>query len=454
MDQKRQKVHILAIGQPLMHDLALALQQKGYEISGSDNQIKEPSFSALTRAGIKIYQNWHQDNIIADISTIIINSSIDHENPEVVKAKDLGLQILSFAESVYRESIDKHRIVIAGSHGKTTITAMVMHVLQYFNRNFDYVIGALPDSFSRLVKLTEDAPVLIIEGDDYVNTCFEKTAEFLNYHHHIGLISSVEWDHVNVYPTFEEYVRQFDYFADATPKAGALVYCESDNLATLISRKEREDVQRIEYDTHKHEIVNGHTYLVDGKQKYPVQVFGKHNMKNINGAKAICARLAISDEMFYQAIQTFKCPSDRLEILDKNKGTLVFKDFAYAPSKLKAATNAVKKQFPEKDLVAVYELNCCTSLSKDYLNQYKDTFKTTDIPAIYFNKNGDSQNSINPEDVVKAFNHDKLKVFTDNNELKNFLLNTDFKNKNLLLMSSGNFGGFNLKELAKQIVGK
>lgn len=458
MEATKQKVHFIAIGGSVMHNLAVALHEKGYLVTGSDDEIIEPSKTRLNNAGLFPPQlGWFPEKITQDLNAVIIGVHTGSDNPELQKAIELGLQVYSYPDYIYQQSLDKQRIVIAGSHGKTSITAMVLHVLKFFNRKFDYLVGAQIEGFDRMVKLSDDAPIIIIEGDEYLTTPMDKTPKFLHYHHHIGLVSGVAWDHINLYPTFDEYVKQFELFADKTPKGGTLVYNENDDLATLICRKERDDVHRVEYLAHKHEIEKGQTYLNNGYVKIPVHVFGKHNMRNISGAKAVCMKLAITEEMFYEAIQNFKGASNRLELLEKNFNTTVYKDYAYAPSKLKATTNAVKKQFIARELTAVLELHTISSLTKEFLGQYKDTFKFADEPIVFYDPitiENKKLPQISPEDVKKAFNHPKLQVFTDTEKLQAFLLQKDWKNKNLLLMSSGDFGGINVKELAKSIVGQ
>ena len=457
MSSLNQKVHFIAIGGSAMHNLALALHQKGFQITGSDDEIFEPSKSRLQKAGI-LPENigWFPEKITSDLDAVILGMHARTDNPELIKAQELGIRIYSYPEYIYKQSEDKQRVVIAGSHGKTTITAIILHVLKFHKREFDYMVGAMIEGFDTMVKLTNEAPVIIIEGDEYFTSPIDRVPKFLHYHHHIGLISGIAWDHINVYPTFDEYVQQFEAFADASPKGGILIFSENDDLAAFICRKERDDVSRIEYDAHKNDIVNGQTYLVSDFGKIPVQIFGKHNMKNISGAQAVCNKLGISDEMFYKAITSFKGAANRLEILDKNYSTVVFKDFAHAPSKVKATTNAVKKQYDRKDLVAVLELHTFSSLSKEFLLNYKDTFKSADFPIVYFNPETLKHKKlpeISEKDVRESFNDKDIKIFNDSDTLVKHLKSIDWSNKNLLLMSSGNFGGVNLKELAKEIVG-
>ncbi len=457
MSDIAKRVHFIAVGGSAMHNLALALKQKGFKVTGSDDEIFEPSKSRLQKAGILPDQiGWFPEKIVPELDAVILGMHARKDNPELLKAKEIGLKIYSYPEYIYQESLNKQRIVIAGSHGKTTITAMILHVLKFFNRDFDYMVGAQLEGFDTMVRLSEDAPIIIIEGDEYLTSPIDPTPKFLHYHHHIGLISGVAWDHINVFPTFEEYVKQFDAFADSTPKGGILIYCESDPVASVIGNKEREDVTRIDYTAHKNDIVEGISYLVSGNRKIPLQIFGKHNMKNISGAKAVLNKIGITDEMFYKAIQSFKGAANRLELLARGRTTTVFKDFAHAPSKLKATTNAVKKQFTNRKLVAVLELHTFSSLNKQFLSQYKDTFKAPDLPIVYFNPHTVEHKkleSITTEDIVKNFNNSKLKVYTNSKELENFLLNYQWKSTNLLLMSSGNFDGLNLKDLSQKVAG-
>lgn len=451
-----QKVHFIAIGGSAMHNLALALHNKGFKVSGSDDEIFEPSKTRLEKAGILPPAfGWFPEKISSDINAIILGMHAKADNPELLKAQELGIKIYSYPEYIYHQSIDKQRVVIAGSHGKTSITAMILHVLKYHKRSFDYLVGAMIEGFDTMVKLTEEAPLIILEGDEYLTSPLDKTPKFLHYHHHIGLISGIAWDHINVFPTFDEYVNQFEAFAEATPKGGILIYSENDDFASYICKKERDDVQSIEYDAHKNDIIDGITYLNTEFGKIPLSIFGKHNMRNINGAKAVCNKIGITDEMFYQAIRSFKGAANRLEVLNKNYSTVVYKDFAHAPSKVKATTNAVKKQYERKDLVAVLELHTFSSLTKDFLSQYKDTFKAADVPLVYFSPDTVKHKNLkdlSEKDIIDSFNNKNLLVFTDSQKLSDYLTGLDWNNKNLLLMSSGNFGGLDLKRLAKEIV--
>ncbi len=448
-----QRIHFIAVGGSVMHNLAIALKEKGYRVTGSDDDIFEPSRSRLEKAGILPSSNgWDAGRITSELDAVVLGMHAKADNPELIKAQELGLKIYSYPDYIYENIKDKQRIVIAGSHGKTTITSMVLHVLQYLNRAFDYVVGAQIEGFDNMVKLS-DAPIIVIEGDEYLTSPLDQTPKFLKYQHHIGLISGIEWDHINVYPTLEDYVKQFDYFADATPKAGTLIYCEEDDMATLICNKEREDVQRVEYKEHPSRIENGITYLVAKNGEVPVQVFGKHNMQNLSGAKEVLKKVGVTSDQFYEAIQSFRGAANRLERLKEEDNHAVYKDFAHAPSKLAATTKALKEQFKDRQLVACLELYTFSSLNKAFLSQYQGTFNAADIAIVYYSPNNlllKNLESFSAEDVKLAFNRSDLLVFTEIIELKQYLVSIDWNNKNLLMMSSGKFDGLNLHELTKQ----
>jgi UDP-N-acetylmuramate: L-alanyl-gamma-D-glutamyl-meso-diaminopimelate ligase len=456
MQNKSKKIHFIAIGGSVMHNLAIALHLKGYNVTGSDDEIFEPSFTKLKEKGILPEQTgWFPEKITNDLEAVILGMHARNDNPELLRAKELGIKIYSFPEYIYEQSKDKQRIVIAGSHGKTTITSIILHVLKFFNKDFDYLVGARIEGFDQMVKLS-DAPIIIIEGDEYLTSPLDPTPKFLHYQHHIGLVSGIAWDHVNVYPTFEAYAKEFDKFADQTPKAGSLIYCEEDHLATVICGKERPDVNRKDYKTHKHKIKDGKTYLVTDYGDIPVQIFGKHNMQNINGARQVVKKTGLSSEQFYEAIQSFKGAANRQELLSSNGHTIVFKDFAHAPSKVEATTKALKSQFKNRKLVACVELHTFSSLNKEFLTQYQGTLNEADTAIVYFSPHTLELKKLQPlsqEDVKNSFQRKDLEVITDNQKLEEFLLKRDWKDANLILMSSGNFNGLDTKALAKKITG-
>ncbi|MCU0415874.1 MAG: Mur ligase family protein [Cytophagaceae bacterium] len=449
------RIHFIAIGGAVMHNLALALHSMGYKVTGSDDEIFEPSKTRLDSKGLLPEKmGWFPEKITMGLEAVILGMHARKDNPELLQAQALGIPIFSFPQYIYEQSKNKQRIVIAGSHGKTTITSMILHVLQFHHKEFDYLVGAKIEGFETMVKIS-DAPVIIIEGDEYLTSPLDLTPKFLHYKHHIGVISGIAWDHINVYPTFESYVSQFDAFADSTPKGGALIFSESDDLASFIGNKERTDVTRIEYKAHPHEVIDGITYLHTDIRKVPLQFFGKHNLKNISAALEVCLKIGITKSMFYDAIEQFKGAANRLEVIGRKNNKVVFKDFAHAPSKLKATSKAVKKQFPSHKLVAVLELHTFSSLNKEFLSQYKDTYKTPDEPIVYFNPETVAHKkleALTAQDVKDAFDNPKVKVFMDSKSLEDYLKSLHWSQTNLLLMSSGNFGGIDLTALTNFVL--
>ncbi|MBL6450023.1 peptidoglycan synthetase [Fulvivirga sp. 29W222] len=450
MNSNSQKIHFIAIGGSIMHNLAIALHKKGHNISGSDDEIFEPSKSKLENHGLlPKEEGWNPDRITTDLDAVILGMHARKDNPELKRAEELGIKIYSFPGYLYEQSQDKQRVVIAGSHGKTTITSIIIHVLKFFNRKFDFAVGAQIEGFDTMVQLS-DAPVIIIEGDEYLSSPIDNTPKFLKYHHHIGLISGVAWDHINVFPSEEKYVRQFDKFADASPKGGTLVYCEEDPMATVIGSKERADVLSVGYKTHPHTIKNGSTLLSCGNENIPVKLFGNHNLQNISGAKEVLKKIGISDDQFYLAIQSFQGAAKRLEYVKKNETTAIIKDYAHAPSKVRATTLAVKEQYPERDLVACLELHTFSSLNKDFLKEYSGAMKYANIAAIYYNPTTIAHKRLEPiskDDIKKGFSDPDLNVFDNIDEMLEFLKKEDWSDKNLLMMSSGTFNNLDFEKL-------
>jgi UDP-N-acetylmuramate: L-alanyl-gamma-D-glutamyl-meso-diaminopimelate ligase len=448
MEYSKQKVHIIGIGEKTMLDLALALSDLGCVVTGSDESIPE----ALKEIGETLHlsivaSGWDKGNLSRDIDFVVIGSHIKGDNDELLEARAMDLKILSLPEYVFLHSQDKQRIVIAGTHGRNVIAAIVLHVLRYFKRDFDYVIATAQNGLKGRIKLSDEAPIIIIEGDEYQTSEIDPSPTFLHYHHHIGLVTGVAWDQLNVYPSYDEYVKQFDHFADSTPKAGILICSEADPVASMICQKERDDVQRIEYSAHKNEISNGKTYLLTDFGKVPLKIFGKNNMKNINGAKTICSKIGISDEMFYKAVESFDGTDSDTQILEDAAYTKVFKDIANTPAKLKAVTNAVKKQYPKRQLVAMLDLKFHSGTTRQYLSISAD-----DI-IIYYRNNGESGlGNVTHEEIKSAFHNKNLMVLDQKDMLERHLLALDWKNKNLLLLGSGEIEGINFTELAKKII--
>lgn len=450
-------VHFISIGGSAMHNLAIALHKKGYKVTGSDDEVFEPSKSRLAQHGLLPDSiGWNTENIHPELDAVILGMHARADNPELIKAKELGLKIYSYPEYIYEQSKDKTRVVIGGSHGKTTITAMILHVLHQCNVDCDYLVGAQLAGFDTMVRITKDAPVIIIEGDEYLSSPIDRRPKFHLYKANLAILSGIAWDHINVFPTFENYVEQFKIFLDTIEPKGFLAYCELDaELKKLVENYPNQHFEKVGYGLPGFRVDNGVTTLLTDQGEIAIEVFGEHNLMNMNGARLICNKLGISDADFYKAIATFKGAAKRLELVDKNTQTAVYKDFAHSPSKLKATTAAMKAQFPERKLIAAMELHTFSSLNKNFLKEYDGAMATADEALVYFNHHTIEHKKLEPitEDQVKeAFNSDNIQVFTDSKKLEAYLLAQNWKNANLLLMSSGNFDGIDFKELAEKVL--
>ena len=450
------RVHFIAIGGAAMHNMALALHHKGYEITGSDDEIFEPSRSRLEQKGLLPEKyGWFPEKINKNIDAIILGMHARKDNPELLEAQKQGLKIYSYPEYIYEQSKNKKRIVIGGSHGKTTITSMIMHVLKENKIDFDYMVGSQLEGFDTMVRLSESAPIIILEGDEYLSSPIDLRSKFLWYKPHIALLTGIAWDHINVFPTWEGYINQFDKFVSTFEKDAYLTYFEEDTELCKIANKYEHKIISQAYSTAPHIVKNGETFLLVDNKEIHLSVFGKHNLQNIAGAKNICKQIGISDKQFYTTISTFKGAAKRLQTLQKTSNTQIFLDFAHSPSKLKATCDAVKDQFTERSLIACMELHTFSSLKADFLPQYKGSMNSADVAFVYFNPQTVAHkqlDAISSKDVFSAFGNPKLKVFTDSNTLIKELKTIDYKDKNLLLMTSGNFDGINLKEFSKELI--
>ncbi|WP_026462650.1 UDP-N-acetylmuramate--L-alanine ligase [Adhaeribacter aquaticus] len=455
-NQKLKNIHLIAIGGSIMHNLALALHQKGLNITGSDDEIFEPAKSRLAKAGLLPEQEgWFPEKVSANLDAVIVGMHAREDNPELQKALAMGLPVYSFPEFIYEQSQNKQRIVIGGSHGKTSITSIIMHVLKYHKRSFDYAVGAQLEGFENMVKLTEDAPIIIIEGDEYLSSPIHRVPKFHLYRHHIGVISGISWDHINVFPDADMYRKQFRIFSEQTPKAGTLIYNQDDETVLHVCVPRNPDVKYIGYSIHEHQIHNGITYLATKKEDIPLQVFGEHNLRNISAAKEVCKQIGIKGTAFYEALATFKGAARRLELITGNNNSQIYKDFAHAPSKVKATTDALKQQFPKRSLVACLELHTFSSLNKEFLPQYKGALDAADLPLVYFNPKTLEHKrmpAITEQDILSNFNNPRIKVFTDSILLADYLKSLEWEDQNLLLMSSGTYNNMNLTELGQSII--
>ncbi len=453
------KVHLIAIGGSAMHNMAIAMHKKGFTVTGSDDEILEPSKSRLAKYNLlpaKI--GWNVSAIRSELDAVILGMHARADNPELIKAQELGLKIYSYPEYIYEQTKDKTRIVVGGSHGKTTITAMILHVLHFHNIDCDYLVGAQLEGFDTMVKLSKEAKIAVIEGDEYLSSPIDRRPKFHLYKPNIAILSGIAWDHINVFPTFENYVEQFKIFIDLIEPNGSLVYCELDKEVKKVCETARADIKKMPYSIPPHKIENGITILSSQQlttNNYQLNIFGDHNLMNLNGARLVCNQINITDKKFYEAIQSFKGAAKRLELVKKNNVTAVYKDFAHSPSKLKATTQAVKKQFPNRQLTACMELHTFSSLNEDFLKEYDGSMALADEAIVYFNPHTIEHKklkAITEEQVKKAFGGGNVKVYTNSKQLLEDLLKMNFKNKNLLMMSSGNFDGIDFKELGEEVV--
>lgn len=450
------RIHFIAIGGSAMHNLALAMHDKGYHVTGSDDEVFEPSKGRLKKAGILPEPfGWFPEKISGDIDAVILGMHARKDNPELLRAQELNLKVYSYPEFIYNQSVDKQRVVIAGSHGKTTITSMILHVLNYYNREFDYMVGAQLEGFDRMVKLTKTAPVIILEGDEYLSSPIDRRPKFIWYKPHVALISGIAWDHINVFPTFENYVSQFSDFTNTIEDKGALIYFENDPEIQNIVKTVPSGIDQHGYTTPDHEVENGKTSLLVNGEKVELNVFGTHNLQNMNGARLVLNQLAITDEMFYEAIADFGGAAKRLETIAENSDTVIYKDFAHSPSKLKATSSAVKAQWTNRALVAVMELHTFSSFNPEFLKEYRGSFDTPDFSVLfYLPETAKHKNlpELSIDQVKEAFGKPDLIVINSTAELKAYLEAVNWKNKNLLFMSSGNYGGINVDEYAQELI--
>lgn len=452
------KVHFIAIGGSAMHNLAIALHKKGFEVSGSDDEIFDPSKSRLEKYGILPKEwGWFPEKLNSHIDAVILGMHARIDNPELKKAEELGLKIYSYPEYIYEQCKDKIRVVIGGSHGKTTTTSMIMHVLKENNINFDYMVGAQIDGFETMVKLSKDAKIAIFEGDEYLSSPIDRRPKFHLYHPNIAILTGIAWDHINVFPTFENYVKQFEIFTDLIQPKGSLIYFDKDIHIAKIVEKKREDLDYIPYHSHPFKLQNNSSILLTDNGEIPLEIFGDHNLQNLMGAFQVCKKIGLSNDQFYNSIKSFTGASKRLQKLANNDTCVVFQDFAHSPSKLKATTHAVKKQYEDRKLIACMELHTFSSLKKEFLSQYKNTMCNADEAIVYFNPKTIEHKKLDPiskEEVLNAFGGKNVTVYTNSDDLIKDLLNHEFISTNVLLMSSGNFSGINLDQLAKKIVSK
>jgi UDP-N-acetylmuramate: L-alanyl-gamma-D-glutamyl-meso-diaminopimelate ligase len=445
------KVHFIAIGGSAMHNLALALYNKGYQITGSDDTIFEPSKSRLAAKGLLPEQfGWFPEKISDNLDAIVLGMHAKADNPELLKAQDLGLKIYSYPEFLYEQSKHKTRVVIGGSHGKTTITSMILHVMHYHDRDVDYMVGAQLEGFDVMVKLTDDNDFIVLEGDEYLSSPIDRRPKFHLYKPNIALLSGIAWDHINVFPTYENYVEQFSIFVDSIVKGGSINYNEEDTEVKRVVEASANPIRKIAYHTPEYTVEDGETLLETPEGPMPIEIFGKHNLNNLAGAKWICQHMGIDEDDFYEAISTFKGASKRLEKIAESKTSVAFKDFAHSPSKVKATTNAVKEQYQNRTLVACLELHTYSSLNAEFLKEYKGALDAADVAVVFYSPHAveiKKLDKVSHEQIANAFQREDLIIYTNAEAFKDFIFKQNFDNKALLLMSSGNYGGLDFDEV-------
>lgn len=444
-------VHFIAIGGSAMHNLAIAMYKKGDHVTGSDDEIFDPSWSRLKKYGLLPKRvGWDAENIHTNLDAVILGMHAKQDNPELKKAKELGLKIYSYPGYLYEQSKNKTRIVIGGSHGKTTITSMILHAFNKAGIDCDYMVGAQLEGFEVMVKLTSTAHYIVLEGDEYLTSPIDRRPKFHLYKPHIALISGIAWDHINVFKTFDEYLEQFKIFAHTIEKNGKLIYFEGDKNVKSIAKKAKDDIMKIPYNLPDFNTSEHTTVLFSEKgQKYPLKVFGRHNLQNIEGAKHVCMAAGMDEEQFYEAIKDFKGASKRLQLVKKKESFVLYKDFAHAPSKVEATIGAIKEQYKNMELVACIELHTYSSLNKEFLPQYRGCLDKADMALVYFNPHAikiKRLEALSVTEVKEAFHNKEIQVFNDSQELVNRLKSINWDNKVLLMMSSGNFDGIDIEQ--------
>lgn len=444
-------IHFIAIGGSAMHNLALALQEGGHEITGSDDVIFEPSKSRLESKGLLPKDfGWFPEKIHKNLDAVILGMHAKADNPELLKAQEQGLKIYSYPEFLYEHSKEKTRVVIGGSHGKTTITSMILHVLRYHNIEVDFMVGAQLEGFDKMVHLTATNDFIVLEGGEYLSSAIDRRPKFHLYRPNIALLSGIAWDHINVFPTFENYVEQFRIFVDSIVKGGSITYNEEDTEVRKIVETTENAIRKFPYSTPAYRVEDGETLLETPDGEMPLEVFGKHNLDNLAGAKWICQQMGVDEMDFYEAMASFKGAAKRLEKVAEGNNRTAFKDFAHAPSKVSATTKAVREQFPDRRLIACLELHTYSSLNPEFLKQYRGALDAADTAVVFYSPDAvkvKGLQEVTEQQIMNALNKKDLQIFTDSMAFQEYLFGMDFQDTTLLLMSSGNYGGIDFEKL-------
>ncbi len=449
------QIHFIAIGGSAMHNLAIALHKKGYQITGSDDTIHEPSKSRLAAHGLLPEAfGWFSENIHESLDAVILGMHAKADNPELLKAQELGLKIYSYPEFLYEQSKDKTRVVIGGSHGKTTITAMILHVLNYHEKAVDYMVGAQLEGFDTMVHLTEENEFMLLEGDEYLSSPIDRRPKFHLYQSNIALLSGIAWDHINVFPTFENYVEQFRIFTNSLTHGGIMVYNEEDAVVKEVVESSEHTIKKYPYHTPTYTIEDGTTFIETVEGPLPLEIFGIHNLQNLAGAKWICQHMGIDEDDFYEAIASFKGASKRLEKVAEHNSTVIFKDFAHSPSKVAATTTAVKAQYANRTLIACLELHTYSSLNPEFLKEYTGALDAADKAVVFYSPHAvkiKQLDAVTHEQIAEAFKRDDLIIYTNPEAFQDYLKSMNYENTAVLLMSSGNYGGLDFNALQELI---
>ena len=437
-----------------MHNLAIALNRKGIKVSGSDDEIFEPSRTRLEKEGILPAQlGWDPSRITTDLDAVILGMHAREDNPELLRAKELQIPIYSYPEYLYEQSKDKIRIVIGGSHGKTTITSMLLHAINKLGLNVDYMVGAQLEGYDCMVKLTPDAKYMILEGDEYLSSPIDRRPKFHLYRPDVALISGIAWDHINVFPTFENYVKQFEIFCDLIEPNGTFIYNAEDPEVRKLGEQSRKERKAIAYQTPTFEPTESGTLLQWEGEKYPLLIFGPHNLQKLMGAMNLAASIGITNSDFLQAMTDFTGAGKRLQKVIERPDFVLFKDFAHSPSKLKATTAAVKHQYPHRKVVACMELHTFSSLKKEFLPHYENAMIAADEALVYFNPEVVHHKKLEPISIQQVSDGFGGGVDVKNKtaDVLSFIRSQKWNNAVLLMMSSGNFDGIDYDQLGEEL---
>lgn len=442
------KVHFIAIGGSIMHSLAISLKKKGYIISGSDDKFFSPSKENLKNENLLFKAGWFPEKITSDLDFVILGMHAKIDNPELIEARKKKIKIYSFPEYISLVSKNKKRVVVSGSHGKTTITTMIMHVLNAKNIKFDYLVGAKIKGFDNMVHLS-DNEIIVIEGDEYLSSKLDTRPKFLHYNPDLLILSGISWDHINVFPDSESYTNAFVSLLKSTSSKCKVFYASNDhNIKKIIKHSSGFSKS---YSLPDFSICNGNVLLRKNKSRYKLSIFGKHNLYNLEAARIICNELGVENEFFFQSIGSFLGAKNRLELLSIiNSKSFIYRDFAHSPSKVSASVEALKDLFPKRKLISCLELHTFSSLTLDFLSHYKNAFKRSNYVWVFFSPKeieGKGLHVFSKKDILSLINHNNIRVFDDVDELGQAIHETLWVNTNLLLMSSGHFQGLDFKKI-------